>query len=90
MIFRMTSSDRVHDVLTLAAALSRREREELAAELLLAVEREADPEPGHEEAWANEIRRRIDDALSGKTTAVMWEHAREGIRDSLRSRRRSA
>jgi putative addiction module component (TIGR02574 family) len=88
MIRSMSSSERVQRVLVLAAEL--REREELAAELLLAVERESEPEPGHEEAWASEIRRRVDDALSGKTKAVPWEQAREEIRAALRSRRRTA
>src|SRR5271165_4688284 len=61
----MASSERVQRALAAASALSTEERAELIGELILDLERERDPEPGYDEAWSAEIRRRVDAVVGG-------------------------
>ena len=62
----MASSDRVQRALAAASELSKAEREELITELILGLERDREPEPGYDEAWSAEIRRRVDAVVSGR------------------------
>lgn len=80
----MASSERVHRALEAAADLTRDEREELVAELILRLEMEAEPDADWEEAWTAEIKRRVDDALSGKSATRPWSEVRDEIRRQLR------
>jgi putative addiction module component (TIGR02574 family) len=88
----MASSERVQRALAAVSGLSTEEREELIAELVLRLERERNPEPGHEEAWTVEIRRRVDAVLSGRSNGSPWSQVRREIEVELaeRQRRRTA
>jgi len=84
----MASSERVQRALAAAHELSKEEREELIAELILGLERDRDPEPGYDETWSAEIRRRVDAVLSGKSKGVPWSQVRREIEAQLVERRR--
>jgi putative addiction module component (TIGR02574 family) len=83
----MASSERVQCALAATSELSKEEREELIAELILGLERDRDPEPGYEEAWATEIRGRVDAVVSGKSKGVPWSQVRREIEAQLAERR---
>ncbi|MGA3123560.1 MAG: addiction module protein [Polyangiaceae bacterium] len=55
----MAAPERVQQALAAASGLSNEEREELIAELIVGLERDRHPEPGYDEAWSKEIRRRV-------------------------------
>lgn len=59
-----------------ALALPDDERELLALDLLASLQR---PDAGWEEAWSQEIDRRLDDVRSGRVETVSWEDAKRGI-----------
>src|SRR5579864_325722 len=84
----MASSERVQRALAAASALSTQEREELITELILGLERDRDPEPGYDEAWSAEIRRRVDAVVSGRSKGVPWSQVRREIEAQLAERRR--
>ena len=84
----MASSERVQRALAIAAELSNEERDEVVAELLIARERELAPEPGYDEAWASEIRRRVDAVLAGTARTRPWPEVRTEIEEQLARRRR--
>lgn len=84
----MASSERVQHALAAASALSTEEREELITELILGLERERDPEPGYDEAWSAEIRRRVAAVVSGRSKGVAWTQVRREIEAELAERRR--
>lgn len=71
-----------------AAGLSKEEREELVAELIVGLERDREPEPGYDEAWSKEIRRRVDAALAGRSKGTPWSQVRRDIEAQLAERRR--
>ena len=79
----------VRRALAAAAGLSRQEREELVTRLILELEGDADADEGYDEAWATEIRRRVDAVLSGKSKGRPWKQVRAEIEAEL-ARRRSA
>ncbi len=89
MLFCMALSERVQQALGAAADLTKEEREDLVAELLLRLEADAEPEDGYDAAWATEIKRRVDAALTGKSPGIGWQQVRDEIRAEL-TRRRSA
>jgi hypothetical protein len=68
----MASSQRVHDILVLAAALSREERAQVTAELLSILEPGEAVGPGAwDDEWGDELaRRRADSAPSIPLTTV--------------------
>ena len=84
----MASSERLQRALAAASALTTEERAELIGELILGLERERDPEPGYEEAWSAEIRRRVDAVLSGASKGVPWSQVKNEITAHLAERRR--
>lgn len=84
----MASSERVQRALAAASALTTEERAELIGELILSLERDRDPEPGYDEAWSAEIRRRVDAVLSGTSTGRPWSQVRSEIAAHLAERRR--
>jgi putative addiction module component (TIGR02574 family) len=85
----VATSERVKRALQAAADLSKDEREELVTELILGLERDMPPEPGHEQAWAAEIRRRVDDVLAGRSHGQPWSQVRREIEADLARRRRA-
>jgi hypothetical protein len=72
----MASSARVHRVLELAADLSREERQEVAAELLAALEPGTDLD---EEAWNVIWREELERRASDTAPCIPWEDARGRI-----------
>jgi putative addiction module component (TIGR02574 family) len=84
----MASSERVQRALAAASALSTEERAELIGELILSLERERDPEPGHDEAWSAEIRRRVDAVVGGASKGAPWSQVRSEVAARLAERRR--
>jgi putative addiction module component (TIGR02574 family) len=84
----MASSERVQRALAAASELSKEEREELIAELLLGLERDREADPGYDEAWSAEIRRRVDAVVSGRSKGVPWSQVRREIESQLAERRR--
>ncbi len=60
-----------------AAELSEEDRAALAGLLIESLESEADP--GVEEAWAEEIDRRLAELDSGAVKTIPWETVRENL-----------
>lgn len=63
-LFSALSDEGADFVLEAALRLSREERAEIAQELVVSVDGE---DEGASEAWAAVIRRRVDDALAGRS-----------------------
>jgi putative addiction module component (TIGR02574 family) len=84
----MASSEGVQRALAIASDLSEEEREELIAELILGLEGDRRPEPGHDEACSAEIRRRVDAVVAGQSKGVPWAQVRREIEAKLAERRR--
>ena len=74
----MTTAERL---LKEAMQLSSDEREQLARELLASIEKE----PGYNEAWEAEIKRRIEDLESGKSDLVEWDEVKGMLFEGLES-----
>ena len=68
---------RAKRVLEEALDLSPEERADLAATLLDSLQEGEDPDA--EEAWAEEIARRLDEIDTGKVRTVPWSEARRHI-----------
>ncbi len=83
----MAPSERVQRVLAAASALTTEERAELIGELILSLERDREPEPGYDEAWSAEIRRRVETVLSGASKGQPWSEVRGEIASQLAERR---
>jgi putative addiction module component (TIGR02574 family) len=66
------------DVLEKALTLSLHERGLLIDRLVESLD-EASPEAGAEEAWAEEIKRRVDDVRSGKVEMIPGEEVRRRL-----------
>jgi putative addiction module component (TIGR02574 family) len=63
---------RASEVLKQALALSTEDRGRLIAQLIQSLDDEP-PEDGVEEAWAAEIKRRVDEIRTGKAQLIPWE-----------------
>jgi hypothetical protein len=83
----MGASARVQQILSLAAELSREEREQVTAELLSALE-PGDPVEGAEwdEAWDAELARRAADESPGVPLARVREVVSEALAAGRRER----
>ena len=57
---------------------------DLLQESLPPYEEPEEPEPGYEEAWGEEIKRRLDDIDSGRVKTIPWSEVREELRARLR------
>ena len=84
----MASSERIQRALAAAATLSSAERAELIAELVLGLDRDRDPDPGYDEAWTAEIRRRVDAVVSGASNGTPWPEVRRELEAKLAERKR--
>jgi putative addiction module component (TIGR02574 family) len=60
---------------------------ELAGSLLESLDGAAEDPAAVEDAWNEEIRRRIEDLDSGKAQTVPWEEVRQRISSKLTHRR---
>lgn len=70
-------------VLEAALALPKEERAELAAKILASVDGDDTTDPDVEAAWAEEITRRAEQALSGESKGSPWKAVQEEARDML-------
>jgi hypothetical protein len=85
----MASSPRVQHILSLAAGLSREECEEVAAELLSALEPgEALDADEWDDAWREEIARRSADRSPGVPLARVRERVNEALSAARLARER--
>lgn len=71
-------------VLQDALRLPRRERADIAAELLASLDDELTDDPQElEKAWAAEIERRARRVLAGESTGTPWEDVKQRVRAQL-------
>ena len=80
-------SGKAQKILEEALTLPPAERADLAASLLDSLDE--GPDDAVEEAWAEEIKRRIEDVESGRVKTIPWSEARErflALRDGRRQR----
>jgi len=75
---------RVSEVLEKALSLSTQERGLLIDHLIESLDEEP-PEEGVEQAWAEEIKRRVDDIRSGKVEMIPGEEVRRRLAARLRN-----
>jgi putative addiction module component (TIGR02574 family) len=68
----------VDDLFAQAAVLSDEDRASLAGLLFESLD-SSPAEPGVEEAWASEIRRRLSDYRAGRVQTVGWTELRERL-----------
>ena len=72
-------STQVQTLLEAALELSEIEREELAERIYDSL---GDPETEvDDDAWSDELKRRVDNAKSGKTVGIPWDEAMKRIHD---------
>lgn len=71
-------------VLAEALQLDDQDRAELAAELLASLDGPADP--GAEEAWAEEIERRVESLENGTAELESWEEVKRRIEKEILGR----
>ena len=71
-------SHTAEDVLTNALSLTAEERGKVAATLIESLDEQVDD--GADEAWADEIQRRLDEIDAGKVQLIPWDEARRIIR----------
>ena len=69
------------EILQKALALSEEERTALIRSLIESLE--GAPEEGVEQAWEDEIKRRIENLGSGRAKTVSWEEVRQRISTRL-------
>lgn len=69
------------DVTAAALALPEDDRLELADRLMESLE--GPPDEDYEQAWADEIARRLADVRSGKSVPIPWDEARKRIFEDL-------
>ena len=74
MIEMRTANQTVHDLYEKASMLSVEDRAELAGLLLESLEDR--PDSDVEEAWANEIERRMADYRAGRVKTISWQEVR--------------
>jgi putative addiction module component (TIGR02574 family) len=74
---------RLAEVLDKALELSSHERGLLIDRLVESLD-DAPPDEGVDEAWADEIKRRVDDIRSGKVKMIPGEQARQWLSERLR------
>jgi putative addiction module component (TIGR02574 family) len=72
----------VQDLYERASELTAEDRAELAGLLLESLDDQ--PEPGHEEAWAAEIGRRMDEYRAGRVKTIAWHELRAHLHRSDR------
>lgn len=80
-------SEEVRKLLEKLLVLSPEERAEIANSLLESLDDASDVDPAeHDDAWAQELTKRLADIDSGKVTPVPWEEVRERILRGLTKR----
>lgn len=76
-------SQSAEEVLNVALKLAPRDRAKLAARLISSLDETADE--GVEEAWADEIDRRVNEIDQGRARMIPWQEARKMIRGEIDS-----
>ena len=77
-------SPKVQKVLHDAQRLPPKARADIGATLIRSLD--IDDDPGVDEAWANEIERRIREVDEGKVKLIPWEQARRSLWAGLKRR----
>ena len=72
-------STAAEELLAQALKLAPEDREMVAAELMGSLEKD----PGYDEYWAAEIKRRIDEADSGRVPSIPWETVRAELYERI-------
>ena len=80
-------TQRTHELLQKALALTEEERAELAGCLMESLEAPADADT--ESAWQNEIARRLADLESGKAKTVSWAQVKNRLDSQLQNSRKT-
>ena len=78
-------SPKAHELLKVALSLSESERAELAGLLLRSLE--PPPEADVEEAWREEVRRRVASIDAGEAEMIPWSEVRDRLFARLSERR---
>jgi hypothetical protein len=73
------------DILSAAMSLPPEARAEVAHKLLLSLE-PGEPDPNADQAWSDEVRRRLRAIREGRAALRDWNDALEDIRQSLASK----
>lgn len=74
-------------ILTEAMDLSIKERAAIAEQLIRSLDGPADDDHNVEQAWDQEIKKRIDEIDSGKVEMIPWEKVQADIEEKLRAKR---
>lgn len=80
-------SPKASEILDSALALSSRERGMLIDRLVESLD-DGPPDEGVEEAWASEIKRRVDDIDCGTAKMIPLEEVRRRIKNKLQNGRK--
>ena len=83
-------SPKAEDILQTALRLSDDERARLASLLVESLEAPLEDPREVEEAWREEVERRVDELDSGKVTAIPWEEAWRRIVNATRDSNESS
>jgi putative addiction module component (TIGR02574 family) len=81
-------SQKVAEVLDKAMALSSHERGVLIDRLVESLDDEP-PDEGVDQAWADEIKRRVDEVRSGKVKMIPGEEMRQWLSGRLRDAKKN-
>lgn len=76
------SHTEIETVLGQALRMSEEERAEIAEKLIASLE--DSPDIDMEQAWQEEVRRRISDLESGNAVSIPWEEVRRRLRNKAR------
>jgi len=76
------SHTEIETVLGQALRMSEEERAEIAEKLIASLE--DSPDIDVEQAWQEEVRRRISDLESGNAVSIPWEEVRRRMRNKAR------
>ena len=76
-------STAAEDLLAQALKLAPEDREMVAAELMGSLEKD----PGYDDAWAAEIKRRVEEIDNGAAELVPWEEVRDRLYERLNAKR---
>ena len=76
-------STAAEELLAQALKLAPEDREMVAVELAASLEKD----PGYDDAWAAEIKRRVEEIDTGAAELVPWEEVRDRLYERLNAKR---
>lgn len=69
------------EITAAALAMPAEDRQDLLVQLMDSLD--GPPDEDYEEAWAEEIKRRLDEVRSGKAVTVPWEEVRRKLMEAV-------